>query len=127
MELRTAREVLEGIDLTGKTAIVTGSAGLGFETARALALSGCEVIIGARSIEAAEKAASSIKAEGARNKVSVKVKYLDLASIETIKQFTWDIISNYKKIDFVVCNAGVMVGDFLCSCIPVLCCMLQHC
>jgi NAD(P)-dependent dehydrogenase (short-subunit alcohol dehydrogenase family) len=55
----TADEVLEGVDLAGKRAIVTGGAsGIGFETARALAKAGADVTLAVRNMEAGQKAAS---------------------------------------------------------------------
>lgn len=62
----TATQALQGADLSGKTAVVTGgNSGIGAETVRALALAGARVLLLSRSIEAGEKVASSIKAEGA--------------------------------------------------------------
>jgi hypothetical protein len=57
----TAREVLEGIDLTGKFAIVTGGyTGIGLETTRALAEAGATVIVPARTADKARQALSNI-------------------------------------------------------------------
>ena len=59
----TADEVLDGIDLTGKRALVTGGAsGIGVETVRALASKGAEVVIAARNTQQAEAAKASIVA-----------------------------------------------------------------
>ena len=58
----TAHEVLAGVDLSGKRAVITGGgAGLGFETARALARAGAEVTLAVRRPEAAEAAAAAIR------------------------------------------------------------------
>ena len=58
----TAREVVAGQDLSGKTAIVTGAAsGIGVETARALAEAGAAVTLAVRNAEAGETAAADIK------------------------------------------------------------------
>ena len=62
----TAAEVIAGVDLTGKRAIVTGaSSGIGQETARALAGAGAEVTLAVRDIAAGEKAAAAIAARRA--------------------------------------------------------------
>ena len=57
----TAAEVVDGIDLTGRRAIVTGGAsGIGIETARALAGAGAEVTLAVRNVEAGERTADDI-------------------------------------------------------------------
>src|SRR5688572_17346817 len=63
----TTDEVIEGIRLNGKTALVTGaSTGLGLETARALASAGAHVVLAVRSDEKAEKARAAILQRGPR-------------------------------------------------------------
>ncbi|MDH5254390.1 MAG: SDR family NAD(P)-dependent oxidoreductase, partial [Gammaproteobacteria bacterium] len=58
----TAEQVVEGIDLTGKTALITGAnSGLGYETMRVLALRGAHVIGAARTMEKAEQACAGIQ------------------------------------------------------------------
>jgi NAD(P)-dependent dehydrogenase (short-subunit alcohol dehydrogenase family) len=76
----TALEVVDGIDLTGKRAIVTGgSSGIGVETARALANAGAEVTLAVRNVEAGEQVATEV---GATN-----VAYLELADLESVEAF----------------------------------------
>ncbi len=59
----TAAEVIKGVDLSGKRAIVTGGAsGIGIETAKALASAGAEVTIAVRNLEAGRQAAESLRA-----------------------------------------------------------------
>lgn len=94
----TALEVVEGIDLSGKRAIVTGGAsGIGIETARALATAGAEVTLAVRNVEAGERVATEI---GATN-----VAYLELANLESVEAFAakWD-----GPLHILVNNAGVM-------------------
>ncbi|MDA0163024.1 SDR family NAD(P)-dependent oxidoreductase [Solirubrobacter ginsenosidimutans] len=94
----TALEVVEGIDLTGKRAIVTGGAsGIGVETVRALASAGAEVTIAARDVAAAERVATDTGAIG--------VSYLDLSNLESVDAFArgWD-----GPLHILVNNAGVM-------------------
>lgn len=58
----TAEEVTTGLDLTGKTALVTGcNSGIGFETMRVLAMRGAEVIGSARSLDTARDACAKVK------------------------------------------------------------------
>src|SRR3984893_2402384 len=76
--LSTAAEVIAGIDLTGRRAIVTGGAsGIGIETARALAGAGAEVTLAVRNVEAGERTADDIT--GTTGSQQVLVGRLDLA------------------------------------------------
>jgi NAD(P)-dependent dehydrogenase (short-subunit alcohol dehydrogenase family) len=100
----TALEVVEGIDLTGKRAIVTGGAsGIGIETARALASAGAEVTIAARDTAAAETVAADIKESTGNQAVLVApLELVDRASIDAFAN-AWD-----GPLDILVNNAGVM-------------------
>ncbi|WP_370218168.1 SDR family NAD(P)-dependent oxidoreductase [Kitasatospora sp. GAS1066B] len=100
----TALEVVNGVDLTGKRAIVTGgSSGLGLETARALASVGAEVTLAVRNTEAGEKARSDIAATTGNQ--NLHVARLDLADQESVRQFVdaWQ-----GPLHILVNNAGVM-------------------
>jgi len=100
----TAAEVAEGIDLSGRRAIVTGAAsGIGVETARALAGTGAEVTLAVRDAEAGERVAADITATTGNTKV--RVARLDLADHESIAKFVagWD-----GPLHVLVNNAGVM-------------------
>jgi NAD(P)-dependent dehydrogenase (short-subunit alcohol dehydrogenase family) len=100
----TAREVLAGIDLSGKRAIVAGAvSGIGVETARALAGAGADVTIAVRNLEAGRAAAAEI-AESSRN-AAVHVAPLDLDDRASIAAFVnaWD-----EPLDILINNAGVM-------------------
>jgi NAD(P)-dependent dehydrogenase (short-subunit alcohol dehydrogenase family) len=95
----TALEVVEGVDLTGQRAIVTGGAsGIGVETARALASAGAEVTLAVRDVAAGERVATEVGATGG-------VAYLDLANLESVDAFarSWD-----GPLHILVNNAGVM-------------------
>jgi len=100
----TAAEVIAGVDLTGKRAIVTGaSAGIGQETARALAGAGAEVTLAVRDTAAGEKAAAEITdTAGAAN---VSVGRLDLADRASVGEFVarWT-----GPLHILVNNAGIM-------------------
>jgi NAD(P)-dependent dehydrogenase (short-subunit alcohol dehydrogenase family) len=95
----TAAEVVAGIDLTGRRAIVTGgSSGIGVETARALAGAGAEVTLAVRDTAAGERVAADIGRD-------VRVAPLDLADLGSVRAFTasWD-----GPLDLLINNAGVM-------------------
>ena len=100
----TAAEVIAGIDLTGKRAIVTGgSSGIGVETARALAGAGAEVTLAVRNTEAG--AATAAEIERTTGSDTVRVGRLDLADLASVRAFTssWE-----GPLDLLVNNAGVM-------------------
>lgn len=100
----TAAEVSAGVDLTGKTAIVTGgSSGIGVETARALAASGAAVTLAVRSVEAGERTARDISATTGNR--AVTVAELDLADHASIARFVADW---QGPLDILVENAGIM-------------------
>lgn len=100
----TAMEVVEGIDLRGKRAIVTGSAsGIGIETARALAKAGAEVTLAVRNMEAGERVAADIKASTGNETVRVdRLELLDWNSIDAFVQ-AW-----HGPLRILINNAAVM-------------------
>lgn len=100
----TAAEVIAGIDLSGKQAIVTGGAsGIGVETARALAIAGAHVTLAVRDTDAGERAASDIGADTAPG--SVRVARLDLTDRASIDAF----VAGWRgPLHILVNNAGVM-------------------
>lgn len=100
----TAADVIAGVDLTGRLAVVTGGAsGIGLETARALADAGAEVTLAVRDTAAGERAAADITAGGAPGKV--RVDHLDLADRDSIDAF----LSGWTgPLHILVNNAGVM-------------------
>jgi NAD(P)-dependent dehydrogenase (short-subunit alcohol dehydrogenase family) len=102
----TSDEVLEGIDLSGKRALVTGvSAGLGVETARALAARGAEVIGTARDLQKARTAAASLtNAYGSR----FSLLELDLANLASVRAAADKLRAAGKPLDLLIANAGVM-------------------
>jgi NAD(P)-dependent dehydrogenase (short-subunit alcohol dehydrogenase family) len=100
----TAAEVVAGIDLTGKRAIVTGSSsGIGIETARALASAGADITLAVRDTEAGAKTAADITAT--TNNAAVDVMELDLADPRSVAAFVagWN-----EPLDLLINNAGVM-------------------
>jgi NAD(P)-dependent dehydrogenase (short-subunit alcohol dehydrogenase family) len=100
----TAAEVIAGVDLAGKRAIVTGaSSGIGVETARALAGAGAAVTLAVRNIEAGEQAAAEIRTSTGNDAVTVGA--LDLSDLTSVVAFAaaWS-----GPLDMLVNNAGVM-------------------
>ncbi|KAK9511001.1 hypothetical protein O3M35_005660 [Rhynocoris fuscipes] len=107
----TALQVLHGRDLSGKVAIVTGAnCGIGYETARSLALHGCEVIIACRSMSSAEEATAAILKE--RHDASVRPMLLQLHRLTSVKNFVEEFCKLYSKLDILILNAGVMSVPF---------------
>jgi len=91
----------------GRAAIITGTGGLGFEDALALARADCEVIIAGRNPEKGATAVARIQdnAPGA----SVRFERLDLASLKSIADFRERLRSDRDSLDLLINNAGVMV------------------
>lgn len=103
----SALEAVAGIDLSGKTAIVTGaSAGLGVETARALAAAGAEVILPVRSPEKGEKATADIRSSTGNDKVFLAE--LDLIDPDSVRAFTSAYLATEKPLSILINNAGIM-------------------
>ena len=97
----TAEEVTLGLDLTGKTAMVTGcNSGLGLETMRVLALRGAHVIGTGRTLEKASKACSVMP--GKTTPVA-----LELSSLQSIVECADTVARLGLPIDILVCNAGI--------------------
>jgi NAD(P)-dependent dehydrogenase (short-subunit alcohol dehydrogenase family) len=100
----TAAEVVAGIDLHDRRALVTGAAsGIGVETARALAAAGAETVIAARDLPAAERTAADIRATTGNPAVSVA--RLDLLDRGSVDQLARDLDG---PLHILVNNAGVM-------------------
>ena len=103
----TTHQVLEGIDLSGKRALVTGaSGGLGAETARALSGAGAEVTLAARDTDKAELVAATIR--DAQPEARVAVVHLDLTSLDDIRQCADQVLGSGESLDLLINNAGVM-------------------
>jgi NAD(P)-dependent dehydrogenase (short-subunit alcohol dehydrogenase family) len=110
-EQTTAEEVLDGVDLSGKVAVVTGaSTGLGLETTRALAAAGAHVVLAVRT---GDKAAAAIgKISGDVPHASLDHALVDLGSLATVRAFAADVLARHERIDLLVNNAGVMYTPF---------------
>lgn len=97
----TATEVIKGINLTGKIAIVTGgNAGIGLETTKVLAAAGAIVIVPARDIEKAKKNLNGIP--------NVEIEAMDLSKPETIDAFAKNFLASGRPLHLLINNAGIM-------------------
>jgi NAD(P)-dependent dehydrogenase (short-subunit alcohol dehydrogenase family) len=99
----TAREVLAGLDLTGKTAVVTGGySGVGLETTRALAEAGATVVVPARTQEKARTALAGIP--------RVELETLELIDPASIDAFAGRFLDSGRSLDMLINNAGIMAS-----------------
>ncbi len=106
----TAAEVVNGIDLTGRTAIVTGGySGLGLETVRALAGAGAQVVVPSRRPEHAQAVLSALAGPGPR----VEVDELDLADLESVRGFADRFLASGRSLDVLINNAAIMASPLV--------------
>ena len=109
----TTDEVLDGVSLRGKRALVTGvSAGLGIETARALAAHGAQVVGAARDLAKAERATADVRDAAAKGGGSFEIVALDLASLASVRACADALLVKKEPFDLVIANAGVMATPF---------------
>ena len=102
----TALQVLMGRDLSGRYALITGAnCGIGYETARSLALQGATVIMACRNIKAALTARDSIVKE--RPEAKVEVLELDLCSLRSVKTMADTYLQRGWPLHMLILNAGV--------------------
>lgn len=108
----TTDDVLADVDLSGKRVLVTGvSAGLGVETARALAAHGAEVVGAVRDLAKAERAIADVRPQSA-NGGSLSLVELDLASLKSARACADALLADGRFFDVVIANAGVMRTPF---------------
>jgi NAD(P)-dependent dehydrogenase (short-subunit alcohol dehydrogenase family) len=109
----TTEDVLSGVNLQGKRILVTGvSAGLGVETARALAGHGAHVVGAARDATKAEAATAQVRRDAAAHGGSFDLVTLDLASLNSVRACATELIAKGEPFDLVIANAGVMATPF---------------
>jgi NAD(P)-dependent dehydrogenase (short-subunit alcohol dehydrogenase family) len=103
-------------DLTGKVIIVTGAnSGIGYEAAKAFARNGAQTILACRNIEKAEMALSQLKSEiGSANEKRVlpSIMIVDLASLDSVRNFASEFKAKYDRLDVLVNNAGIMMVPY---------------
>jgi NAD(P)-dependent dehydrogenase (short-subunit alcohol dehydrogenase family) len=101
----TAEQVTTGIDLSGKTALVTGcNSGIGYETMRVLALRGAHVLGTARSMEKGRYACESVKGH-------CTPLVLELTDFDSVVACANEVQSMDVPLDILVCNAGILFRD----------------
>ena len=97
----TAADVLRGIDLAGRLAVVTGGySGLGLEITRALTAAGAHVVVPARRPDVARKELDGIE--------NAEVDALDLGDLDSVRDFAERFLATGRAIDMFIGNAGVM-------------------
>jgi NAD(P)-dependent dehydrogenase (short-subunit alcohol dehydrogenase family) len=105
----TTDDVLEGVDLTGRSVLITGnSAGLGVEATRALTAHGAQVIGGVRDLE---RARTNLAAAGV-DLDQVDLHELDLASLASARAFADSVTATAPTLDAIIANAGIMACPF---------------
>jgi len=92
---------------TGRLAVVTGTGGLGFEDALALARAGAKVIIAGRNAQKGADAVAQIRQAVPAAKVTFE--QLDLASLKSVAAFAQRLQQQHERLDLLINNAGVMV------------------
>ncbi|MFS8980864.1 oxidoreductase [Cupriavidus necator] len=101
----TVEEVIRGIDLTGKCAVVTGGySGIGLETVKAFRSAGAEVFVPARDLAKAKAALAGMP--------DVVLEPMDLLDPASVDRFAQHVLKATDTVDIVVNNAGVMAPPF---------------
>lgn len=97
----TAGEVIKGISLAGKVAIVTGGyTGIGLETTRILAEAGATVIVPARSLDKAKENLAGI--------ANVELEEMDLMNPDSVDAFAATFLASGRPLHLLINNAGIM-------------------
>ena len=97
----TAAEVVDGIDLTGKLAVVTGGySGIGMETTKALVHAGAFVVVPARRTDTAAGALAGVS--------NVEIAELDLGDLASVEAFSEKFLATGRGIDIMINDAGIM-------------------
>ncbi len=95
-------------DQHGRTAVITGAnTGLGFETAKVLAVRGASVILAVRNLDKGKDAAARI-IEAATPGADVSPRRLDLSSLSSVRETAEELRASDERIDLLINNAGVM-------------------
>lgn len=102
----TSNDVMEGLDLSGKFAVITGgSSGIGYETARALLAAGADVFIGARDTAKLASAARRLGEDAGRE---VRFFPLELSEPDSVDAFADAVLATGRPVDLLIANAGIM-------------------
>ena len=107
----TTNEVIAGIDLHGKTAVITGaSAGLGIETVKTLAGAGARVVMVARDLTRLETAIDAIRRQ--QPDAELESRQMDLADLASVRAAAENLRQQFPAIHLLINNAGVMACPF---------------
>src|SRR4051794_39241096 len=102
----TTDDVLDGVDLSGQRVLITGaSAGLGQETARALAGHGANVGLGVRDVARGDRPAEPGRAAAAEPGATVELREVDLASLASFRPSTEGVAAAQNRLDVIIANA----------------------
>lgn len=100
----TATDVLGGMDLTGKTYIVTGGySGIGLESVRALANAGARVVVPARNRAKAQDALAPLSGQ-------IEIADMDLGDLNSVRKFAGEFAATSSRLDALINNAGIMAS-----------------
>ena len=103
----TTNDVIEGISLAGKVAVVTGaSSGLGVETVRVLSKAGARVVMLARDKAKLDAVANSLRVDDPSANIDIEI--VDLADLDSVRDAAEAILKIAPAIDLLINNAGVM-------------------
>ncbi|XP_063530857.1 WW domain-containing oxidoreductase [Cydia strobilella] len=105
----TAFQILHGVDLYGKYAMITGcNTGIGYETAKSLARHGCKILLANRNMEATQTAIENIVKETNAAQENLKAIQLDLSSLQSVKKCATMVKTLFSDhLDMLILNAGV--------------------
>lgn len=92
--------------LTGKLAVITGTGGIGLETAIALGQAGADIVIAGRNVE---KGAEAVRQVRAVSSADVRFAQVDLADLASVRRFAEGMTASDRAIDLLINNAGIMM------------------
>jgi len=109
VKLLTAAEVVHGVNLAGQNVLITGgNAGLGMETARAMALTKARIFITARDIKKAQSVVAEL-VKSTENK-NIEALELDLSDLTSVEKAATAFKAKNIPLHILICNAGIMAG-----------------
>ncbi|XP_066923113.1 retinol dehydrogenase 11-like [Clytia hemisphaerica] len=98
-------------DLRNKVVLITGcNVGIGKVTALKFAQQGAKIIMGCRNMETGKQAQEEIKKQSENE--NVVLKKLDLGSLQSVREFSEEVLKEEEKIDLLINNAGIMGTKF---------------
>lgn len=98
-------------DLTGRMIVVTGgNSGLGYESVKAFAAKGAEVVLASRTVEKGEAAKNEILRTVPEGKITVM--QLDLGDLDSVRDFASTLKKTFSKLDVLLNNAGIMMTPY---------------